>query len=73
MKYQRDKAASFSETNVTDIELMPDGRIYVFGTSREVLEVLNLLQPPTESGIRERLQGRDCGGRDLSARQQVKP
>jgi hypothetical protein len=33
------------ETNVTDITIEPDGRVYVFGTSRRVLEVLEQLRP----------------------------
>jgi hypothetical protein len=43
------------ETNVTDIDLLPDGRICVFGTSVEVLEVLDQLQCGADSMIRERL------------------
>jgi hypothetical protein len=33
------------ETCITEITIQPDGRIYVFGTSRKVLEVLEVLQP----------------------------
>jgi hypothetical protein len=33
------------ETLVTDITIQPDGRVYVFGTSRGVLEVLEQLRP----------------------------
>lgn len=28
------------ETSITDIEIGPDGRIYIFGASREILELL---------------------------------
>jgi hypothetical protein len=47
--------ANASETNVTDIELMPDGRIFVFGTSRQVLEVLSELQTTGNGQILARL------------------
>ncbi|MEX0611460.1 MAG: hypothetical protein WD738_17260 [Pirellulales bacterium] len=43
------------ETNVTDIELLPDGRICVFGTSLEVLELLDQLQCGADSLVSARL------------------
>lgn len=43
------------ETNVTDIELLPDGRICVFGTSAEVLAVLDELQGGKDAAITHRL------------------
>jgi hypothetical protein len=43
------------ETNITDIELLPDGRVYVFGASAEVLAVLDELQCGSDSQIRQRL------------------
>jgi hypothetical protein len=33
------------ETQITEITVEPDGRVYVFGTSRRVLEVLEVLRP----------------------------
>lgn len=33
------------ETLVTEITIRPDGRVYVFGTSRQALEVLEQLRP----------------------------
>jgi hypothetical protein len=36
------------ETRITEITLQPDGRVYVFGTSREVLEILELLDPQSQ-------------------------
>lgn len=33
------------ETLITEITIQPDGRVYVFGTSREILEVLAELRP----------------------------
>ena len=47
---------SSSETNVTDIELMPDGRVFVFGTSLEVLRVLDELQMRSDEQVTARLQ-----------------
>jgi len=44
------------ETNITDIEVLPDGRIYVFGTSREVLDVLDELQCGHDETVRRRLR-----------------
>lgn len=43
------------ETNITEIELLPDGRICVFGTSLEVLEVLDQLQGGGDSNVRQRM------------------
>lgn len=43
------------ETNITEIELLPDGRICVFGTSLEVLDVLDELQAGQDATIRRRL------------------
>lgn len=31
---------TFPESDVTDIEIAPDGRLYLFGASRELIEVL---------------------------------
>lgn len=33
------------ETAMTEITIQPDGRVYVFGTSREALEILNAINP----------------------------
>lgn len=33
-------ADSWDETNVTDIEISPDGRIHIFGASREMMDIL---------------------------------
>jgi hypothetical protein len=49
------------ETNITDIDLLPDGRICVFGTSVEVLEVLDQLQCGADHLVRARLEALcDC-------------
>ncbi len=33
------------ETTITEISIEPDGRVYVFGTSRQVLQLLQNLDP----------------------------
>ena len=37
------------ETNLTELEIGPDGRVYVFGASREVLQILDALRNQDES------------------------
>jgi hypothetical protein len=44
------------ETNITEIELLPNGRICVFGTSLEVLDVLNELQGGLDEKVARRLE-----------------
>jgi hypothetical protein len=44
------------ETNITDINLLPDGRICVFGTSIEVLELLDELQGGADRNVSSRLE-----------------
>ena len=44
------------ETNITEIELLPNGRICVFGTSLEVLDVLDELQGGLDEKVRRRLE-----------------
>jgi hypothetical protein len=34
-----------NENNVTELTITPDGRVFAFGTSRPVLEVLESLRP----------------------------
>jgi hypothetical protein len=34
-----------NETSMTEITIQPDGRVYVFGTSRSVLDLLAELNP----------------------------
>lgn len=33
------------ETHITEITIQPDGRVYVFGTSRQILDILVDLDP----------------------------
>ena len=34
-----------NEKNISELTIAPDGRVFVFGTSRPILEVLEPLQP----------------------------
>jgi hypothetical protein len=43
------------ETAVTDIELTPDGRIFLFGASRAILELLDSLGLG-DAALRERFE-----------------
>lgn len=45
------------ETSLTEMELMPDGRIFVFGASGPILEILSQLQAPDDRSVTSRLQG----------------
>ncbi|HTV47446.1 MAG TPA: hypothetical protein VMG59_03275 [Phycisphaerae bacterium] len=36
------------ETTMTEITIQPDGRVYIFGTSRQVLDILVDLDPRSE-------------------------
>lgn len=37
-----------NEKNTTELTIAPDGRVFVFGTSRPILEILAALQPADE-------------------------
>jgi hypothetical protein len=57
------------EMNVTDIELLPDGRVLVFGMSLEVLHVLDRLQCGADDRVRERMNAeRPSGGMETVSR-----
>ena len=43
------------ELNITELELLPDGRVFVFGASREVLSILNEIQCSSDSRLPARL------------------
>ena len=49
-------ASTDDETNITDIELLPDGRIFIFGASSEVLDVLSQLQNTADPVVAARLE-----------------
>jgi hypothetical protein len=55
-KNRPESNAASGETNVTDIELTADGRIFVFGTSLEVLDVLNQLRTSQDNELDVRLE-----------------
>ena len=44
------------ETNITDLELLPDGRIFIFGASLEVLQILESIQCSTDGVLSSRLK-----------------
>jgi hypothetical protein len=43
------------ETAISDITILPDGRIFVLGASRQVLEILEVLSPE-DAGLKQRLK-----------------
>jgi hypothetical protein len=45
MKRDRVSVATVDESLISEISIAPDGRVYVFGLSRQVLDVLYVLQP----------------------------
>ncbi len=44
------------ETNITDLELLPDGRIFIFGASLEVLQILDGIQCSSDGVLSSRLK-----------------
>lgn len=44
------------ETNITDLELLPDGRIFIFGASLEVLQILEGIQCTSDGVLASRLK-----------------
>ena len=44
------------ETNITDLELLPDGRIFIFGASLEVLQILEGIQCSSDGVLSSRLK-----------------
>jgi len=47
-------AQANDETNLTEIEILTDGRILLFGASREVLELLDSIQSGRDPGVSTR-------------------
>lgn len=47
------------ESNITELEILPDGRICVFGASREVLEIFKEMPIQSQSVILQRLKQHD--------------
>ena len=52
-------APNTDETNVTELEIGPDGRIYVFGASVKVLEILESLREHDDAMLK-RLERSRC-------------
>lgn len=46
---------AYDESNITEFEFLSDGRICIFGASREVLEVLDRLQYGHDDVVSSRL------------------
>jgi hypothetical protein len=42
------------EEAITELEFMPDGRIFIFGASGEILDILNQIQQSRDSVVAER-------------------
>ncbi|QDT97149.1 hypothetical protein [Gimesia aquarii] len=56
------------ESNITELEILPDGRICVFGASREVLEIFQTMQIESQSKLIQRLkQDGVSGPADISS------
>lgn len=56
------------ESNMTELEILPDGRICVFGASREVLEIFQAMPMQSGDTIFQRLnQNRAIGPADASS------
>jgi hypothetical protein len=58
------EAADHPDEPTTEITIQPDGRVYVQGLSREVLEILGELQPddPRLMRILEQVRKTPAGG-----------
>jgi hypothetical protein len=63
-----DAMSADDESMVTEITIQPDGRVYVFGMSRPVLEILGHLEPDNER-IRVLLAGVDPARADAPVRE----
>jgi len=49
------------ETAISEITILPDGRVFVLGASHEVLEILEALNPG-DAGLKRRLEHAACDG-----------
>ena len=56
----------FPESDVTEIEIGPDGRLFLFGASREVLEVLSLTGLAPQAAGRRLAAGEGPNARTVS-------
>ena len=63
------------ESNITELEILPDGRICVFGASREVLEIFKEIPIHSQTMILQRLKQHDMIGPDdvsLQPKEQIR-
>jgi hypothetical protein len=49
------------ETAVSEITILPDGRVFVLGASRQVLAILESLNPD-DAALKRRLENATCDG-----------
>jgi hypothetical protein len=42
------------EESITELEFMPDGRIFIFGASGEILDILNQIQQSRDAVVAQR-------------------
>ncbi|HET6247480.1 MAG TPA: hypothetical protein VFE47_07285 [Tepidisphaeraceae bacterium] len=57
-------SAAIDETSITEITVQADGRVYVFGASRQVLEILEMLDPqsPRLGALLSRVRSLESNG-----------
>jgi hypothetical protein len=55
-------ADSWDETNVTDIEICPDGRMHIFGASQEIMSLLQSIGWQDDRQRRQNERRRHAGG-----------
>jgi hypothetical protein len=53
------------ESAVSEITILPDGRVFVLGASRQVLEILDVLNPK-DAGLKQRLERAGSGAPEIS-------
>ena len=46
------------ELNITELELLKDGRVFVFGASREILSIMNEIQCSSDNRLGSRLNNK---------------
>lgn len=55
------------ETALSEITILPDGRVFVLGASLQVLEILEVLSPD-DAALKQRLK--QAGEKEVSSRRQ---
>jgi hypothetical protein len=59
------------EASITEISILPDGRVYLFGTSQQVLEVLHAI-PLGDPAIQQRLDRLMCDATNVEHSDQLR-